>query len=528
MTIEVRREARDPQRIPQHGAAKPIGPPDLSRINFGAPAAERDDTLTQYFVESDAFKAVRSGQKYVVLGNRGSGKSAIFRILAEREKVAGSVVIQLSPDDYSYEMLSAVMRAESDGSWAKQGAYTAAWKYLLYIQIMKELNRLGSKFKRGAAAKVYSYLRDHIEGQQGNPIGMMVSYLKRMEGLKIGSYEASVKSKELEKLYKLDEILELIPSIVEVCERYRIVVLIDELDKGWDSSEDAKSFIAGLFQAAIAINQHHPNLRVIVSLRQELYDSIPALYEDAQKYRDVMQFVYWDEESLLKLLAKRIRHAAPALTDCSDVDSWTSIFPETLDYRNSKSFNYLVDRTLYRPREIIQFASDVIETAKRNVDREISYATITQAELIYSQTRTQDIAAEYKFQYPNLLSIFEQFRGRTYSFTRAEAESIATEISLKEPRSDSPTTWAHLQEPEVLLDVLWRVGFLRAQIVGGMKARRRSGSQYVGSHQVNSINLRSVTRYQVHPMFRTYLSMKEPKSDPILEFEANAATTDQI
>jgi hypothetical protein len=118
---------------------------------------------------------------------------------------------------------------------------------------MKELNKTGSNFKKGSAAKVYNYLRDHIEGQQSNPIGVMISYLKRIEGLKVGSYEAKMKTKELEKLYRLEEINELIPSIIEVCEKKKVVVLVDELDKGWDSSEDAKGFIAGLFQAAIAI-----------------------------------------------------------------------------------------------------------------------------------------------------------------------------------------------------------------------------------------------------------------------------------
>jgi hypothetical protein len=232
-----------------------------------------------------------------------------------------------------------------------------------------------------------------------------------------------------------------------------------------------------------------------------------------------MQFVYWDEASLLRMLAKRIRHAVPALASVEDTSAWTAIFPETLDYRNSKSFNYLVDRTLYRPREIIQFVSDVIETAKRNGNLDISYPTITEAEVLYSQARTQDIAAEYKFQYPNLLNIFESFRGRTYSFTRQDAETIATEISLKEPKVGGAGNWAYMQEPEAILDVLWRIGFLRAQIVGGLKARRRSGSQYVGSHQVNTINLKSVTRYQVHPMFRTFLSMKEPKGDSSADSE---------
>jgi len=34
-----------------------------------------------------------------------------------------------------------------------------------------------------------------------------------------------------------------------------ILILVDELDKGWDSSEDAMAFVSGLFQAAIALNR---------------------------------------------------------------------------------------------------------------------------------------------------------------------------------------------------------------------------------------------------------------------------------
>lgn len=60
-----------------------------------------------------------------------------------------------------------------------------------------------------------------------------------------------------------------------------------------------------------------------------------------------------------------------------------------------------------------------------------------------------------------------------------------------------------------MIDVLWQVGFLRAQAVGGLKARRRSGSTYLGPHQISNLNLRNLTRFHVHPMFRDYLGMKE-------------------
>lgn len=489
---------------------------DLNTLSFGAPAAERDITqgLRDYFVESDAYTRVRSGKKSIILGNRGSGKSAIFKIVAEQELRSGSSVIELSPENYSYEMLSSTLASESRGSWVKQGAYTAAWKYLIYVLVMKELSKQGSRLKTGPAAQIYSYLRDNHQGSQDNPISVLISYLKRIEGLKIGSWEAAIKTRELASLYRLEEIDSLLTAIGELCRRRKVLVLVDELDRGWDASEDAKAFVAGLFQACVSINQTTPNLRVYVSLRRELYDSIPSLYDDAQKYRDIIETITWDERSLLELVAKRIRYTVPTLQEAANQDCWNAVFSETLDYRQTKSFNYVIDRTLYRPREIIQFCSDALEQSRLFNLSPIDYSIISNAELAYSEERSKDIAAEYRFQYPGLLSVFEVFRGRTYTFDRADLEYICLGVTLEEYRTDDSAKWVIDQEPDFLIDVLWRIGFLRAQAVGGIKALRRSGSSYLGPHQVGNLNLRNVTRFHVHPMFRAYLGMKEARDRP--------------
>ena len=65
--------------------------PTPAAIDFGAPSAERDIErgLEEYFVESEAYNRVRSGAKRIVVGNRGIGKSAIFQVLARRERDDG-------------------------------------------------------------------------------------------------------------------------------------------------------------------------------------------------------------------------------------------------------------------------------------------------------------------------------------------------------------------------------------------------------------------------------------------------------
>lgn len=489
---------------------------DLTKLNFGAPAAERDVALglVDYFVESEAYKRLASRTKTIVLGNRGSGKSAIFKILADRAKKTGSLVLELNPDHYSYEMLSSVLRSENEGSWAKHGAFTSSWKYLVLVRVMQSLTATGPRLKTGSAAKVYHFLRDHIEGQQDNPIAVLISYLKRIEGFKIGSVEASVKTKELAKLYKLEELEVLLPCIRDLLDKRPLVVLVDELDKGWDNSEDAKAFVSGLFQAAVWLNELSPRLTVYISLRQELYDSIPALYDDTQKHRDLIETIRWDESSLLAVAAQRIKHSFPELKELPNSDAWNAVYAETLRYRNAQSFNYMVDRTLYRPRELIQFCSDTVTDARTDNVVPIDYAIVSRVELDYSAARQKDISSEYRFQYPGLESILEVFRGRIYLFERSDLEMLCLQICTGEIRTSKAASWVLEQDSDFLIDVLWQIGFLRARAIGGLKALRRSGSSYVGPHQVSTLNLRAVPHFQVHPMFRAALGMREPKGEP--------------
>ncbi len=432
-------------------------------------------------------------------------------IAADARKRA-DIVIELAPEDYSYELLQQSLAKEAHGSWAKQGAYSAAWKYLIYVSVMKEVVS-GKGIKKGAAGRIYTYLRDKHSNFDVNPIGTLISYLKRLEGIKIGPYEAGVKTKELQSLYGLEEVASLIDDLNEVCGQRRAIVLVDELDKGWDASEDAVAFVAGLFQAAVSINQRTPNIRVLLSLRKELYDNIPALYEDAQKVRDIIETITWDEETLFNLIGLRLRHAIGVPT-MSLQEAWNTVFSEILEYRQNKSFNYIVDRTLYRPREIIQFCSEAVRQAvEHNDGTPLNYGVVSRAEHNYSEDRLSDIAAEYRFQHPGLGSVFETFRGLPYNLERDELEYHCLAIATGEHKVDQAAwRWVENTDPDAMIRFLWRVGFLRARAVGGYKGRRRSGSEYLGSHQISNLNLHGITRFHVHPMFRSFLALKEKKS----------------
>lgn len=488
-----------------------------SMVDFGALAAERDIErgLEEYFVESEAYSRVRSGVKRVIIGGRGIGKSAIFQVLARRERDAGSFVIELTPEDYSYELLSQTMASQSSGSWAKQGAYAAAWKYLIYVLIMKEIYARRIHLRKGTGAEIYKYVRDNHVSEHASKLGAMVSYLKRIEKIKIGYLAATIRARELEKLYKLEEINHLLPALKEVAANRRIIVLVDELDRGWDSSEDARAFVAGLFQACISINSLHDNLRVYMSLRQELYEDIPELYDDAQKYRDLIEPIRWNSGPLLTLIANRIRHSLPALAGRDDATCWNVLFGDT---RGAGTFQYMIDRTLFRPREIIQFCLQALEHARdTQTPVPLGLAALREAEHSYSRERTRDIAAEYRFHYPGLLSVMEAFRGRGAILDREDLEMACLELITREVPSRGTQGWLDESTPESLIEILWTTGFLRAEGSAAAPARRAPADSFLGPHQGTAHTVIAARRFQIHPMFWAYLGTPEPRRRKAIE-----------
>jgi hypothetical protein len=248
-----------------------------------------------------------------------------------------------------------------------------------------------------------------------------------------------------------------------------------------------------------------------VSLRQELYDDIPVLYEDAQKYRDLLETISWTDESLLKLIARRIRHCAresgydnPAVTEASDAACWSAVFATPPGHPVNDSFRYVLERTLHRPREIIQFCAETLEAAReRAVALPLPYAAISWTERGYSAERARDIAAEYRFQYNGLLGVFDAFRGWPETLSRDDLELLCLELATGEIPTAGTSAWLANRDPADVIEILWHVGFLTAQApaLGG------NGRSFLGRHQIQHANLAAVNSFQVHPMFRAYLGI---------------------
>lgn len=432
---------------------------DINKLNLGSDSAEKDIQigLLDYFYQNTAYNKILNQQKTIIVGNRGVGKSAIFKYIASEEERKGTIVLELSPEEYSYEILSSILKKESEGSWGKQSSYSISWQYLLYNLIFKALVNKKKGLLSGSTKAIYNYVRDNLKDREVNPIGSLISYLKRFEGIKVGEYEVDInRTKDLQSLYTLEEIKGLIPCLVDVLKKTKVKILIDELDKGWDNSEDSKFFISGLFQATQKMNLISENLRVYVSIRQELFDNIPQIYDDAQKIREDIAVIKWNENELIEIIGLRILNSFPETKILTNHERWNLIFSEVINYRKTKSYNYIIDRTQLRPRELLQFCKLCIENHDK--DELLNYSTIAKAEIDYSEQKIKDLASEYRFQYPNLLDILETFRGKKYTLDSVDLEFLLLSITEGEINVGK-ASWVVDCDYLYLKKILWQIGF---------------------------------------------------------------------
>ena len=171
----------------------------------------------------------------------------------------------------------------------------------------------------------------------------------------------------------------------------------------------------------------------------------------------------------------------------------------------------MIERTLYRPREIIQFCTQVIECAQYGqAGPPWPYATITEAESLYSADRVRDIAAEHRFQWPGLLSVIETFRGQPRVIDRDDLELLALGLITRDIPSAGTSAWLDECSPDGLIEILWQVGLLLAEADPGSDAALRDPGRpasvpFLGAHQVRRLNLATAQRFQVPPMFLAYL-----------------------
>lgn len=386
---------------------------DLKKIDLGKDEAELDQRLREYFIRTTHYTNTLSGSKTIIIGRKGSGKSAIFTLAKEQLENEGELVISITPMQYS---LAALKEYKESGITLEQ-VHTNAWKITLLSAIVWKLNEEGLISSTSKLVGYYQYMKDayvptdewfqNIVQKAKNFLGCIKSeYL---------SFEFGSTGTPLRIINEIQELL-----LKEWPSNIHVRILIDRLDESWDASEEAKYVIISLLKAANQLNGAFKDKVIVTTfLRSDIYDGL--YFEDQDKLRQNEEILRWDNEDLKAVVCERVRVSLNLGRGVSNEEIWNTLFSSKRYRSKASAEKYIIDRTFKRPRDMISFVRLAMEVAIRNGHSCIEPVdTRSAVEENYSLNRYKDLIIENQKQYPYVKNLLDSMSGWLHKQSRNE------------------------------------------------------------------------------------------------------------
>ncbi len=411
----------------------------LDWIEFGKVSAERDDNLSAYFYDNGVLKSViGSPTGFLLLGRKGAGKTALFKYFEENRTDflgANDILLPQSFVDYNWN-IHAVL---ADETKAASMVYKQSWKFLIYAEVIKALAAYYDR-KGGAPKKIKNAVRmlDKLFDTPAPSIYQLIGHkvlgLSKLKlpsvgldledgdfnGINADAGEISfdeVKGSEglKQKLTQnIDNITSLLESALSAAtEAPRVFVCFDRVDEAWDdiSYESSRRVIAGLVAAADSVNaQFKGRIRPLVFLREDIFETLSI--NDLNKLReDCGALLHWNKTSLGALILRRVNFYGERFGR-PQVDDFDSLFDKPEMRQRAKPFNYLLRRTMMRPRDLIALLSRTTDAMREKMDDPFSDGKVSfehlecdsiyAAEPGYSEWLRQELLDEWGVQRPDI------------------------------------------------------------------------------------------------------------------------------
>lgn len=418
-------------------------------IDFGQVSAERDENLSNYFYENGVLQSVVDNKhQFLILGRKGAGKTAAFQHLTDNpDKYLGEndLTINLSLQNYSWDIHGLL---SSEGKAASL-AYIQSWKYIIYLLALERLIETKCDTKNVKKAKrIIEKVYTSPTPSLGQVIGQKLLQLSKLklpsgsldlEGTELDSISASGGElaftdvqKDNSLLSNLNASIERLSIIFETAllesldSSRRIFVAFDRIDEAWDASsfESSQRIIAGLIGAAEHINgKFKGSLRPIVFLREDIFETIDL--NDKNKLRsDCGQLLAWTKDGLSRMILERVNFFARKVGN-KEFTKVDSLFDRDQMRQQRAPFDYIMLRTMLRPRDFIKLFQLVREDMKDRrddpfsneevSDKNLECQSIYNAEPAYSEWLLEELRDEWRAQYPKINDLLSaiQANGKT-------------------------------------------------------------------------------------------------------------------
>jgi hypothetical protein len=374
----------------------------LNDLQIGNSVAEFDQDLERYFVETETFRALIQDRVDVVAGDKGTGKTALFRVLQNRYRAI--------PELDNIEVISAfnpsgnpVFQRLAQEQTLTEGEYSLIWKaYFLslvgnwllgiyensFTPEMQELDNLlkGLDLRSAddSAATVFSKIL-RVFRRLINPTAAQAEISFQESGIPIikprlefGDPDQPGKPEKVSQEAALKLLNTCLNQIDVTC-----WVVLDRLDEAFQGFPKAEvPALRALFRSYLDLLEFE-RIRIKLFVRKDLFRKIVQggfvnlTHINARKIE-----IVWDDDDLQNLLARRIRQNQKFvdhlnLADTGNERLFNRIFPIQVDVGDRKpaTWSWIMSRIrdgngLKPPRNLIDLFSMAREAQLRREDRE--------------------------------------------------------------------------------------------------------------------------------------------------------------
>lgn len=505
----------------------------LLDLDFGKDTAEFDRNLADYFVATAAYSRILSGNKSVVTGRKGSGKTALMNYFVASSSEDQAVITLEASQATLLKIKQSVDNLGSELS-DLDASFKHAWLFSIMLALSERVMERKLALSQDAQL-VYQFAREHLAYSAPDTVSAIANYVIKWfvnaKSIGIGDVKIERDTSPVKSNIVFDErvLLRLIESSARELQRRNKTTFLffDKLDERWEASSANIALVQGLLIAVRQIKALNLPLFPVVLVRDDIFRAATKGFQHIDHFRMELEAITWDESSLVALLAKRIqysltRNSYPLGHGASDQDMWNFVFEESVPFKKTPipMTAWLIERTLARPRDLVLLANMALEAAVSSGSNgaPITKDHVKSVERKFSEQKLDDLIAELSVEWPGAETLFEAFRRQPSTFSADQLTKMCEDL-LTHP--ELRLSWL----PSSVTDLktwLYRVGFMCFTKSGGSLRGTRvihSGIEHEPGEFLSS------AKVFVSPIFRSALQMRDRQS--LGNTPAPAADTDE-
>lgn len=477
----------------------------LEKIDLGDTAAENEiRTLTSYFVKTPQYQQARTGHARLVVGRKGSGKTAIFYGVRSHVSSSRSIVLDLKPEGHHFTKLREQVLVQMTQG-VQLHTLTAFWSYLLMLELAKKIIDKESVTAWQDAKSLESHQKLKAE-YDAHCLDAEGDFSERIMSL-VNSMTAAIPEKsggvfttaEITKMVYHRDVAPLMNMVLSHLEKKDCVwMLFDNIDKGWTGSGATEADIAivrSLLDATRKLqrdlDRHQVEFNSIVFLRKDICDLLVDQTPDRGK--ESVASLDWSDQALLEeMLLRRFRRSHEFTGDFRYV--WAMLFAPHVG--GEDSFRYILCRAMHQPRAVLNFVTKCIQVAVGHDHLRVEESDILTAEKAFSEDMLNSVRFEIRDVFPSYRDILHSFLGYTKELNEDDIRLAMIDAELE------------IEDVSPVVDALLWFSFL------GIRTADEVRYSYDLAYDVEKLKMMQKSieathrRYVIHPAFHLALSIK--------------------